>query len=87
MNAKEYNFTITVDPTNYSNPHIPSSGQYQLQGIMTIPDMFIKKENNRRRLKETPITTSVHTPAPTNKVILPVMVLIHPEGIHFILYI
>ena len=62
------------------------SGYHKLNGIVTIPNMFVKSSlSKRRRLKETPETTKniLPTSAPTtNKLMLPVVVLIHPEGIY-----
>ena len=82
----EFNFTIDGDYAD-KNDTI-SSGKRILNGIITIPDMFIKRNdaNERRRLKEVPEPTYPPnfqpTPAPTTKLTLPVILLIHPEGMY-----
>lgn len=82
-----FNFTINSIYTPSPTSNGITSGHRTLDGLITIPDMFIKKslQSDRRRLKEEPIPTpdpaTIPTPAPTNKLILPVIVLIHPEGI------
>eukprot|EP01084_Bolivina_argentea_P034724 64312_1 len=78
--AAEFNLTDTQ--TQWSSKEIITSGTHMLKGIATIPDMFIKPTTQQqRRLEEKTLSpTPPQTPAPTTKLMLPVIILIHPEG-------